>query len=80
MLHDEVVPVGVYADIGVVGEAPVHNQPEHPVDLRTTADPVDDVVGLAAFRPLPLIDLRIRRLRRRHEREISYQGPLVLRS
>ena len=45
VLHDVVVAMGVYADVGVVGETVVHDAAEDVVNMRITGNAVHYVIG-----------------------------------
>lgn len=45
MLHDDVVAVGVNADVAVAGEGELHDATENAVRAVFAAYTVDDVVG-----------------------------------
>ena len=63
VLHDVIVTMGVYPEVGVFGLAPLDNAAEYSVDLRETAYPVNDMIGKGVFQPLTAEDLGVGRFR-----------------
>ena len=70
MLHDAVGAVRVYANVGVAGEAPVHDGFEDSMGVGGAADAVDDVVGKSVVEPGAVVDLGVGRFRRGDECEV----------
>ena len=71
VLHDEVVAVGVDAEVGLEGGAVVEHGGEDAVDVRKAGDAVDDVIWSDIIEPGTSINGRISGLGRREEGEIA---------
>ena len=77
VLHNDVVAVGVDADVGVAGEGEVHHAAEDAVRAVQAAHTVDHVVRPGVVEPLATENLLVGGLRRRQEREIAHNLPVV---
>ena len=78
VLHDVVVTMGVYADVGLMLKAPVHYGAENAVNLRQASNPMHNVVRTGVFQPGPAFNIIIGRFRRRDIGKIA-NNPLTLR-
>ena len=63
VLHDFIVPVSVYADVWVLGEAEFHNASEDAVSIWITGYSMDYMIRLNIINPLTFIDLGVCRFR-----------------
>ena len=77
VLHDSVVPVGVDANVPVMGESEIHDCGKHPMYLGKAADAMYHMIGSLIIEPLPSEDFDICRLGRRHKGEVPY-NPAIL--
>lgn len=77
VLHYAVVAVRVDADVGVLGEAPVHNDLEDAVDVRVAANTVHHVIR-GIVQPGPAFDVAVCRLRGWYKGEIRNDHSVLL--
>ena len=55
VLHDMVVPVGVYPNVWVFGETEFHDAPEYTMSIGITGNTMDYMIGLSIVQPLTFI-------------------------
>ncbi len=78
VLHDFVVLMGIDADVGVVGEAEVHNAGEDAMSLRVTGYSMDYMIRLDIIYPLTFVDFSISGFGGLKEGEIAYDLTVIL--
>ena len=61
MLHNNVVAVGVYADVRVVGETELHDAAKDARSIGVAGNAMDYMIWLRVIYPLTFIDLGISR-------------------
>ena len=54
VLHDEVVLMGVDADVCIMREAEVHDVAEDAVNVRVAGDTMNDMIGLYVIQPFTI--------------------------
>ena len=78
VLHDVVVAMGVYADVGVVGETVVHDTAEDVVNMRITGNTVNHMIGLCVINPFAIVDGAVGRFWRRKKCEVCHNLTIFL--
>ena len=71
MAHYGIVAMGIDADVGVVGEAPIHHIGENTMGIRQAADAMHHVIGQGVFQPATVVDPGVCWFRRRDKCEDS---------
>ena len=78
VLHDVVVAMGVYADVGVLGETVVHDAAEDVVNMRITGNTVNHMIGLCVINPFAIADGAVGGFWRRKKCEVCHNLTIFL--
>ena len=71
VLHDSIVPMGIYANVCILREAESHDVTEDTVNIREAGNTVYDMIGLYVIQPLTIVYLRVGRLWRGQKSKIA---------
>ena len=78
VLHDFVMPMGVYANVYVMRETEIHDAAEYAVNIRIAGNPMDYMVRLAVIKPFPVIYMIVGRLWRWQESKVANHPSRIL--
>lgn len=56
VLHDFVVSMGIYADVGIMGETVFHDTAEYSVSIGITGYTMNNMIWFFIIKPLSFID------------------------
>ena len=74
VLHNVIITVGVYADVGFALKSPVQDASEDAVGIRGTAHSVNDVIRPGIIQPGALVNLGISWFRRSYEGKVAHNA------
>ena len=78
VLHNQIVTVGVDADIVRDPVQVLHHYIEHAPDLRQFRHPVNHIIGLVVIQPGTIVNAGISGIRGRDAGEIGHDAPILL--
>jgi hypothetical protein len=77
VLHNMVVPMGVYTDIAILGKTEVHDALEDAASFWNAGNTMNNMVGKVIVYPLAIIYLGVGRLRGRQKRKVSHNTATI---